>query len=119
MHAWTGSFKRSGQPGRLTRLLSCTDEQLQTYTGLDLMPTHVVPSLTRDPNPEHNDHYSAYNKPGAVLYWLRVRGPLRVLVAPSQGRMQAAWTAACIGRHAWTWLCLDVHASQDRMLAST
>ena len=37
------------------------------------MPTHVVPSLSRDPNPDHNDHYSAYNKPGAVLFWLRVR----------------------------------------------
>ena len=66
------SFKRAGQPGALTRLLSCTEEQLKTYPNVDLVPTHVVPSLTRDPNPRHNDHYSAYNKPGAVLYWLRV-----------------------------------------------
>ena len=34
------------------------------------MPSHVVPSLTVDE--EHNDVYSAYNKPGAVMYWLRV-----------------------------------------------
>ena len=66
------SFKRAGQPGGLTRLLSCTEEQLRTYPNVDLVPTHVVPSLTTDPNPQHNDHYSAYNKPGAVLYWLRV-----------------------------------------------
>lgn len=66
------SFKRAKQPGGFTRLLSCTKEQLKNYRGLDLVPTHVVPSLTMDPNKEHNDHYSAYNKPGAVLFWLRV-----------------------------------------------
>ncbi|EIE24386.1 hypothetical protein COCSUDRAFT_40799 [Coccomyxa subellipsoidea C-169] len=65
------SYKRAKQPGSFTRLLSCTDEQLQNYKGLDLVPTHVVPSLTMDPNKEHNDHYSAYNKPGAVLFWLQ------------------------------------------------
>ena len=37
---------------------------------VDLMPSHIVPSLTHDT--EHNDVYSAYNKPGAVMYWLRV-----------------------------------------------
>ena len=73
------SFKRAGQPGALTRLLSCTEEQLKTYPNVDLVPTHVVPSLTRDPNLRHNDHYSAYNKPGAVLYWLRVRRRLPVV----------------------------------------
>ena len=66
------SYKRAKQPGKLTRLLSCTEEQLLTYRGKDLVTTHVVPSLTLDPNPEHNDHYSAYNKPGAVMYWLQV-----------------------------------------------
>ncbi|BDA42986.1 Peptidyl serine alpha-galactosyltransferase [Coccomyxa sp. Obi] len=65
------SFKRAKQPGSFTRLLSCTEEQLKGYKGLDLVPTHVVPSLTIDPNKEHNDHYSAYNKPGAVLFWLQ------------------------------------------------
>ena len=37
---------------------------------MDLVPSHIVPSLTQDR--EHNDVYSAYNKPGAVMYWLRV-----------------------------------------------
>ena len=66
------SFKRAKQPGKLTRLLSCTEEQLLTYRGKDLVTTHVVPSLTLDPNQEHSDHYSAYNKPGAVMFWLQV-----------------------------------------------
>ncbi|CAK0787343.1 hypothetical protein CVIRNUC_010562 [Coccomyxa viridis] len=65
------SFKRAKQPGKLTRLLSCTEEQLLTYRGKDLVTTHVVPSLTLDPNQEHSDHYSAYNKPGAVIFWLQ------------------------------------------------
>jgi len=38
------------------------------------VPSHVVPSLTVDT--EHNDVYSAYNKPGAVMYWLRVSSTL-------------------------------------------
>lgn len=37
---------------------------------MHLVPSHVVPSLTVDK--EHNDVYSAYNKPGAVMYWLQV-----------------------------------------------
>ena len=82
-HAGERSFKRAGQPGALTRLLSCTEEQLKTYPNVDLVPTHVVPSLTRDPNPQHNDHYSAYNKPGAVLYWLRVSRTLPGFAMPA------------------------------------
>lgn len=38
---------------------------------LDIVPTHIAPSLTIDT--EHNDVYSAYNKPGAVLHWLQVK----------------------------------------------
>lgn len=43
------SFRKSGQPGPVTRLLSCTDEQLQGYRGLDLAPTHQVPSMSQHP----------------------------------------------------------------------
>ncbi|KAL3136783.1 hypothetical protein ABBQ38_005497 [Trebouxia sp. C0009 RCD-2024] len=63
------SHKKAGQAGPITRIISCTDEQKQTYKDIDLVPSHVVPSLTVDK--EHNDVYSAYNKPGAVMYWLR------------------------------------------------
>lgn len=43
------SFHLSGQPGNITRLLSCTDEDLKQYKGHDLAPTHYVPSMSRHP----------------------------------------------------------------------
>ncbi|KAL5793316.1 hypothetical protein ACOSP7_001910 [Xanthoceras sorbifolium] len=62
------SFHKSGQPGNITRLLSCTDEDLQHYKGRDLAPTHYVPSMSR--HPLTGDWYPAINKPAAVLHWL-------------------------------------------------
>lgn len=62
------SFHLSGQPGNITRLLSCTDEDLRQYTGHDLAPTHYVPSMSR--HPLTGDWYPAINKPAAVLHWL-------------------------------------------------
>lgn len=43
------SFKQSKQPGYITRLLSCTDENLKTYRGMNLAPTHIVPSMSLHP----------------------------------------------------------------------
>lgn len=43
------SFNQSGQPGEITRLLSCTEEDLKQYKGHDLAPTHYVPSMSRHP----------------------------------------------------------------------
>ncbi|XP_057482575.1 peptidyl serine alpha-galactosyltransferase-like [Actinidia eriantha] len=62
------SFHLSGQPGNITRLLSCTDEDLKHYKGRDLAPTHYVPSMSR--HPLTGDWYPAINKPAAVLHWL-------------------------------------------------
>ncbi|KAG5028457.1 hypothetical protein AAZX31_05G070000 [Glycine max] len=62
------SFRRSGQPGNITRLLSCSDEDLRQYKGHDLAPTHYVPSMSR--HPLTGDWYPAINKPAAVLHWL-------------------------------------------------
>lgn len=62
------SFHLSGQPGNITRLLSCTDEDLKEYKGQDLAPTHFVPSMSR--HPLTGDWYPAINKPAAVLHWL-------------------------------------------------
>ncbi|XP_058093790.1 peptidyl serine alpha-galactosyltransferase [Magnolia sinica] len=62
------SFHLSGQPGNITRLLSCTDEGLKRYTGHDLAPTHYVPSMSQ--HPLTGDWYPAINKPAAVLHWL-------------------------------------------------
>ncbi|RAL40944.1 hypothetical protein DM860_008642 [Cuscuta australis] len=62
------SFHQSGQPGNITRLLSCTEEELKQYKGHDLAPTHYVPSMSR--HPLTGDWYPAINKPAAVLHWL-------------------------------------------------
>lgn len=62
------SFNLSGQPGNLTRLLSCTDDDLKRYTGHDLAHTHYVPSMSR--HPLTGDWYPAINKPAAVIHWL-------------------------------------------------
>lgn len=43
------SFNLSGQPGNITRLLSCSDENLKLYNGHDLAPTHYVPSMSQHP----------------------------------------------------------------------
>jgi NET1-associated nuclear protein 1 (U3 small nucleolar RNA-associated protein 17) len=62
--------RRAGQAGPVTRLMSCTEEQLKAYKGLDLLPTFIAPSFKEDP--EHGDSYAAYNKPGAIMAWLEV-----------------------------------------------
>ena len=44
------SFKQSGQPGPITRLVSCTEEQLEVYQDLDIdVPTHFAPSWSVHP----------------------------------------------------------------------
>lgn len=43
------SLRKSGHPGPVTRLLSCTNHALQVYKGMDLAPTLVVPSMSVDP----------------------------------------------------------------------
>ncbi|CAO2818060.1 unnamed protein product [Amaranthus hypochondriacus] len=62
------SFRLSGQPGNITRLLSCTDEDLKNYKGHDLAPTHYVPSMSV--HPLTGDRYPAINKPAGVLHWI-------------------------------------------------
>ncbi|CAI8612287.1 unnamed protein product [Vicia faba] len=62
------SFHLSGQPGNITRLLSCSDEDLKLYKGHNLAPTHYVPSMSQ--HPLTGDWYPAINKPAAVLHWL-------------------------------------------------
>ncbi|XP_004488947.1 peptidyl serine alpha-galactosyltransferase-like isoform X2 [Cicer arietinum] len=62
------SFNVSGQPGNVTRLLSCSDENLKLYKGHNLAPTHYVPSMSQ--HPLTGDWYPAINKPAAVLHWL-------------------------------------------------
>jgi len=61
------SWKKAGSPGQITRLLSCSEEQLKDYRWLDMMPTHVHPPLNRYHN---GDWYPPYNLPGSVLHWV-------------------------------------------------
>ncbi|ESW12842.1 hypothetical protein PHAVU_008G146800 [Phaseolus vulgaris] len=62
------SFRLSGQPGNITRLLSCSDADLKLYKGHNLAPTHYVPSMSQ--HPLTGDWYPAINKPAAVLHWI-------------------------------------------------
>ena len=43
------SFRMSGQPGNITRLLSCSNKDFKLYKGHNLAPTHYVPSMSRHP----------------------------------------------------------------------
>lgn len=43
------SFRKAKQPGHITRLLSCTDEQKKSYRGMHLAPTFEVPSMSIHP----------------------------------------------------------------------
>lgn len=43
------SYRKSGHPGPITRLLSCTEEEKKVYKGFDLAPTMEVPSMSRHP----------------------------------------------------------------------
>lgn len=43
------SYRKSRQPGPITRLLSCTPDEKKNYRGMDLAPTFEVPSMSRHP----------------------------------------------------------------------
>ncbi|CAI8594044.1 unnamed protein product [Vicia faba] len=63
------SYRKAKQPGPITRLLSCTDEEKKNYKGMHLAPTFEVPSMSR--HPKTGDWYPAINKPAGVVHWLK------------------------------------------------
>eukprot|EP00195_Chlamydomonas_chlamydogama_P017790 CAMPEP_0202892052 /NCGR_PEP_ID=MMETSP1392-20130828/1901_1 /ASSEMBLY_ACC=CAM_ASM_000868 /TAXON_ID=225041 /ORGANISM="Chlamydomonas chlamydogama, Strain SAG 11-48b" /LENGTH=613 /DNA_ID=CAMNT_0049575927 /DNA_START=352 /DNA_END=2193 /DNA_ORIENTATION=- len=65
------SWKRSGQPGKLTRVMCCTEKEKANYPQelLKEVETHIAPSFTV--HPRTHDNYAAYNKPEAVIDWLQ------------------------------------------------
>ena len=78
------SFYRLRHPGKITRLLACSDEQLKTYSpiNLNMGPTFVHRNMRFDHhfnddemNDEFHDRkgkgYASYNKPYSVTAWLR------------------------------------------------
>ena len=77
------SFHRVKQPGRITRLLACSAEQLKSYprVNLEMGPTFVHENMRFDHefnddemNDEFHDQkgrgYASYNKPYSVHAWL-------------------------------------------------
>ena len=64
------SHRKAGQPGPLTRIVSCTEEQWQQMSNAEkkLVRTHRAPSYTV--HPRTKDVYAAYNKPVAVIDWI-------------------------------------------------
>lgn len=64
------THKRAGQPGNLTRIMSCNDEQWEMFNQeeLDIVQTHITPQFSH--NPLNDDYYSPYNKPCGVMHWL-------------------------------------------------
>jgi hypothetical protein len=65
------SFKMSGQPGKVTRVMCCTEQEKANYPKALLaeVETHIAPSFTV--HPRTGDNYAAYNKPEAVIDWLQ------------------------------------------------
>ncbi|KIZ01491.1 hypothetical protein MNEG_6466 [Monoraphidium neglectum] len=69
------SWRQSGQPGPLTRIMSCTDEEAKAHKPdtLESVTTHTAPSYATAVRT--GDHYAAYNKPGAIKDWLKHFSP--------------------------------------------
>ena len=69
------SFKMSGQPGKLTRVSCCTEEEKKSYPELLMksVDTWLAPSMTI--HPVTGDDYAAYNKPEAVIDYLKHNTP--------------------------------------------
>ena len=77
------SFYRTKQPGKITRLLACSDDQLKTYDKrlLEMGPTFVHFNMRYDHANDIEAHdrfhdgkaghgYASYNKPYSVHAWL-------------------------------------------------
>ena len=66
------SWRAIGSPGRITRLLSCTEAQYETYAHLDVVP-HTVkcPDFVWYAKEKYGDDdgYAAYNLPGGMNHW--------------------------------------------------
>ena len=74
------SHQRVRQPGPLTRLLACDDDDAAERSARLGIRTYRHPDFGL---PEHNrvqDHYAAYNKPAGVLHWLTHARPVERFV---------------------------------------
>ncbi|KAI5004830.1 hypothetical protein ZWY2020_032073 [Hordeum vulgare] len=62
------SLRKAGQPSGVTRLLSCSPDQLPSYRGLVIATPSV--SLLQPPPRTGIGRYPAINKPAGVVHWL-------------------------------------------------
>ena len=71
------SWRAIGSPGRITRLLSCTEAQYETYAHLDVVPDTVkCPDFVWYAKEKYGDDdgYAAYNLPGGMNHWAQKVG---------------------------------------------
>ncbi len=65
------THRTSGMPGKITRLLACSDEQRRVYPqrSIEMGPTFIHPNYVN--NPHNHEQSGSYNKPAAVMHWSR------------------------------------------------
>lgn len=65
------THRTSGMPGKITRLLACTEDQKRVYPkdSLEMGPTFVHPNYVN--NPHNGESSGSYNKPASVMHWVR------------------------------------------------
>lgn len=101
------SIKKVGQPGNFTRLVSCSQENLEKFSREDLetIPSHVAPQAFH--NLKTGDRYLPYNKPMSIMHWLEHAKPkeewilvvdpdmyFRHPVLPDKLQIQEGWMMA-------------------------
>mmetsp|Transcript_22555 Transcript_22555/g.27660 ORF Transcript_22555/g.27660 Transcript_22555/m.27660 type:complete len:519 (-) Transcript_22555:36-1592(-) len=60
------SFRTAGWTDNITRLIACTEEQLQTYKGMDIGPTFVFKDQQ---SVEGYEDSPTYNKPAGIMHF--------------------------------------------------
>jgi hypothetical protein len=65
------THRAAKMPGKITRLLACTEAQKRVYPkqGLEMGPTFVHPNYVN--NPHNGESSGSYNKPASVMHWVR------------------------------------------------
>ena len=70
------TFDKVGQPGKITRVISCNEDEAKeklTEEDMAIMDTLVVPNWKQ--HPITGDYYQPYNRPVSTMFWLAERLP--------------------------------------------
>lgn len=107
--AFIYAFKRSGQPGNLTRVMNCSPEKLANFSkeDMEIIPTFLAPQASY--NNITKDSYAPFNRPAGIMYWLEHAKPreewiiiadpdtyFRRPMVPNQLQIQEGWV---LGTH--------------------